>query len=162
MRQFAFISRHVPTGEQTAMAAAQNIKLIHVGDRDAFAITEGMCKEFVRDGFEGVVVVHPVAALMFAPHCKVGVFENGSRPVEGGPPQFFPKSLRVFDRGMNMHAQTYCQQAAKSLGGFVRYHNIQGGLHVLLSVQIGGRVYTTYRKTWEELASALGVLLDMA
>lgn len=61
-----------------------------------------------------------------------------------------------------MDAKSYCEQAARRLGGFVRYHNIETGLNVLLSVQIGGRTYTTYRKTWEELASALGVLLDMA
>lgn len=60
-----------------------------------------------------------------------------------------------------MDAKSYCQEAARRLGGFVRYHNLNEGLMVLLSVNIGGRTYTTYRKTWEELASALGVLLDM-
>ena len=95
-RTFAFISRHRPTAEQSALAAEQGIDLVPIGDADAFSVT----KEFV-DGngdFQGVVVVHPAAALRLAPAFMVGVYENGHRPAEGDKPAFFAKALHVFDQ----------------------------------------------------------------
>ncbi len=48
--------------------------------------------------FEGVVVVHPAAALRFCSQFLVGVFENANRATEGEKPQFVAKALYVFDR----------------------------------------------------------------
>lgn len=97
---FAFISRHAPTAEQVALAAEQGVTLFPVGDTDAFTVTP----EWVHDAeerlnleFDGVVVVHPAAALRLAPEFLVGVFENANRAEPGQPPQFFAKSFHVYD-----------------------------------------------------------------
>jgi hypothetical protein len=95
MKRFAFISRHVPTAEQVKLAKQAGVELEHVGDTDAFSVSCG----FVDDAgdFEGVVVVHPAAALRLAPHFVVGVFENGSRPGEDQKPQFYARSFHLYD-----------------------------------------------------------------
>ena len=95
MTQFAFISRHAPTRGQVEMAAAQGIELTHVGDADAFTVGAG----FVHDKgpYEGVVVVHPAAALRLAPQFLVGVFENANRAPVGEPPRFEAVSFQVYD-----------------------------------------------------------------
>ncbi len=100
MTNFAFISRHAPTEGQLAMAAEQGIALHHVGDADAFTVGAG----FVHDAgnrldvtFEGVVVVHPAAALRLCSEFLVGVFENANRAPVGAPPQFEALALHVFD-----------------------------------------------------------------
>jgi hypothetical protein len=92
---FAVISRHAPTAGQHALAEAQGHTLTHVGDADAFSVNAG----FVHDKgpFEGVVVVHPAAALRLAPQFAIGVFENANRAPVGAPPQFEAVSLQVFD-----------------------------------------------------------------
>ena len=58
MKQFAFMSRHVPSKEQHEIAATHDIELVHVGDRDGFNITPD---EFVD--YDGVIVVHSAAAI---------------------------------------------------------------------------------------------------
>jgi len=100
MKNFAFISRHVPTAEQLALAADQGIALVRVGDADAFAV----CNSFVhqKEGdmdviFEGVVVVHPAAAMRLCKDFAVGVFENANRAPAGEKPQFVAKALHVYD-----------------------------------------------------------------
>jgi hypothetical protein len=91
MKKFAFISRHVPTQKQQELAAEKDIDLIAVGDVDAFTITPGMYM-----AFDGVVVVHPAAALRLCAYFPVGVFENGSRPVEGGASSFVAVALHIY------------------------------------------------------------------
>jgi hypothetical protein len=95
MMKFAFISRHVPTPEQQALAGDQGIELVSIGDTDAFTVTPG----FVYDAgpFEGVIVVHPAAAMRLCQEFIVGVFENANRAEPGQPPQFFAKALHVYD-----------------------------------------------------------------
>lgn len=92
MKRLAFISRHVPTTEQIAVAAQADVELVHVGDRDAFSVS---ITEF--ENFDGVVVVHPAAALRLACQAAwIGVFENGNRAPEGQPVQFVPVRLHLF------------------------------------------------------------------
>lgn len=95
MTPFAFISRHQPTEGQHALAAAQGIELTHIGDADAFTVGAG----FIHNAgpFEGVIVVHPAAALRLAPQFLVGVFENANRAPVGQAPQFEAVSLHVYD-----------------------------------------------------------------
>ena len=93
--RFAFISRHTPTPAQFTLAEQQGIELIHVGDADAFTVSPSWVYE--RGAFEGVVVVHPAAALRLAGTFLIGVFENANRAPEGAPPQFEAKSLHIFD-----------------------------------------------------------------
>jgi hypothetical protein len=93
--QFAFISRHTPTPEQVALAAAQEIELIPIGDTDAFSVQPGFVYE--AGPFEGVVVVHPAAAMRLCSNFLIGVFENATRPGEGDKPQFVAKSLHIYD-----------------------------------------------------------------
>ena len=93
--QFAFISRHAPTPGQVAMAADQGIDLIHVGDADAFTVDAGFVHS--HGPFEGVIVVHPAAALRLAPAFLVGVFENANRAPVGEAPRFEAVSLQVYD-----------------------------------------------------------------
>jgi len=95
MTLFAFISRHAPTPGQIALAAEQGIALEPIGDLDAFTVQAGDI--YAHGPFEGVVVVHPAAALRLAPTFIIGVFENGTRPGEGERPQFFAKSLHLFN-----------------------------------------------------------------
>jgi hypothetical protein len=95
MRAFAFISRHSPTPGQVALAEEQGITLEPIGDMDAFSVTPE--KVAAHGAFEGVVVVHPAAALRLAETFKVGVFENANRAPEGERPQFEAAALRVYD-----------------------------------------------------------------
>lgn len=102
MKNFAFISRHTPTQEQIDLCKAQEINLIHVGDFDAFTVTEDDIErvaweidEFAGE-LNGVIVVHPAAALRLHDHFIVGVFENGNRAAEGEKPQFYAKALHVY------------------------------------------------------------------
>ena len=100
MASLAFISRHAPTAEQVSLAAEQGFTLHHVGDADAFTVTNGFVDEAgVRLDvvFEGVVVVHPAAALRLCSEFLVGVFENANRAPAGAPPQFAEKALHVYD-----------------------------------------------------------------
>ena len=76
------------------MAARREVEIVAVGDKDAFT---GDFEALKAEGFAGVVVVHPAAAMRAsAAGLSVGVFENGSRPVEGGKPAFFAKSFWIF------------------------------------------------------------------
>ncbi len=102
MKNFAFISRHVPTQEQIDLCEQQDINLIHIGDFDAFSVIADDVEHAVAqiDEFagelEGVIVVHPAAALRLQNYFIVGVFENGNRAAEGEKPQFFAKALHVY------------------------------------------------------------------
>ena len=95
MKKFAFISRHVPTESQHALAAQEGIELTHIGDADAFSVTSSFV--YNAGAFEGVVVVHPAAALRLAPEFVVGVFENANRAPVGEKPQFEAVSFHLFD-----------------------------------------------------------------
>lgn len=100
MRYFAFISRHQPTVEQVALAEQQGITLYHVGDADAFSVTPQWVfsrPETPALTVDGVVVVHPAAALRLCGVLSIGVFENATRSEEGGPVQFFAKALHIYD-----------------------------------------------------------------
>lgn len=93
--KFAFISRHSPTEGQIALAAKEGIELIHVGDADAFTVSPAWVDE--HGAFDGVVVVHPAAALRLATTYLVGVFENANRAPVGEKPQFEALALHLFD-----------------------------------------------------------------
>lgn len=93
--KFAFISRHLPTEGQIALAAAEGIELAHVGDADAFTVSPAWVDE--RGSFDGVIVVHPAAALQLATTYLVGVFENANRAPVGEKPQFEAQALHLFD-----------------------------------------------------------------
>ena len=95
MTKFAFISRHLPTEGQVQLAADQGIELVHVGDADAFSVGPS----FVDDhgAFDGVVVVHPAAAMRLSGSFVVGVFENANRAPEGERPTFEAVALHLYD-----------------------------------------------------------------
>lgn len=95
MEHFAFISRHKPTPRQHELAAEHGITLAHVGDADAFAIGPGFVDHY--GAFDGVIVVHPAAAMRLATDYVVGVFENASRPPVDGKPQFEAAALHLYD-----------------------------------------------------------------
>lgn len=92
---FAFISRHQPTDSQHALAAEQGHTLTHIGDTDAFTVGAGFVHH--NGPFEGVVVVHPAAALRLANQFVVGVFENANRAPVGAPAQFEAVAFHVYD-----------------------------------------------------------------
>ena len=97
---FAFITRHAPTNEQMALAGAKNIVLHPVGDADAFTVDVSFVHEagnHLGVIFDGVIVVHPAAALRLCKEFLIGVFENANRAQEGAPPQFSAKALHIFD-----------------------------------------------------------------
>jgi hypothetical protein len=93
--KFAFISRHLPTEGQITLAADQGIELVHVGDADAFSVAPSFVDG--HGAFEGVIVVHPAAAMRLSGSFLVGVFENANRAPEGEKPTFEAVSLHIFD-----------------------------------------------------------------
>ena len=112
---YAFISRHTPTEAQEALALAQGIQLVPIGDMDGFQIdveeiAYRLCMAVGRDydhtpyhgwrydQVDGVVVVHAAAALNLIPHWNVGVFENSMRAEEGKPPTFEAVALHLFPK----------------------------------------------------------------
>ena len=97
MKKYAFISRHIPTQGQIDLAAAQEIELIHVGDADAFTVTTEWVYDHSEEPFDGVIVVHPAAALRLAQFYPVGVFENANRAEPGQPPQFEAVSFHLYN-----------------------------------------------------------------
>jgi len=94
---FAFISRHEPTPEQYMLAELQGVKLIHVGDMDAFTVTPNQVLEKAM-GIDGVIVVHPAAACRLRQAFHIGIFENGMRSEEGGKPTFFAKNFHIYPK----------------------------------------------------------------
>ena len=99
-RPFAFISRHKPTPEQHALAEAEGIRLVEVGDMDAFTVSaEEVCTALMEHGplWEcGAIVVHPAAALRLIRHMDVGIFKNENRAAEGERPTFHATKLEVY------------------------------------------------------------------
>lgn len=75
MKRFAFVSRHVPTYAQIEVAKRKGVELVHVGDRDAWN-TDWL--SFERDGYHGIIVVHPWSALRaYIDTCMEIVVFNG-------------------------------------------------------------------------------------
>ncbi len=95
MKKFAFISRHTETTEQIELAIEQGIKIVNIGDMDAFSVKP---EDILHIGdFDGVIVVHPAAALRLSKVFPVGVFENGQRSEENGKLTFFAKALHIYE-----------------------------------------------------------------
>lgn len=93
--KYAFLTRHTASAEQVALAAERGIELVPIGDRDAFTVT---CADVAQVGeFDGVIVVHPAAALRLSGKYRVGVFENQNRAAPGEKPTFLAVALHVFD-----------------------------------------------------------------
>lgn len=95
--RFAFVSRHTPTADQIQLAESRGINLIAFGDMDAFASGNAeIFREMVKEGFSGVIVVHPLLALdaHFA-GLSVGVFKNENRAPEGEKPTFKASELYI-------------------------------------------------------------------
>ena len=95
MKNFAFISRHEPTAEQHALADGMGISLHSIGDADAFTVTPAFVDQ--EGAFEGVIVVHPAAAMQLCGRFLVGVFRNENRAPVGAPPKFLATELVVWD-----------------------------------------------------------------
>lgn len=93
--KFAFISRHEITDRQRSMAAEQDVEIVPIGDADAFEVTPDLVKASGK--FDGVVVVHPAAAMRLASEYKIGVFENRLRVESGLPVVFEEKSFHIYD-----------------------------------------------------------------
>lgn len=62
-------------------------------------------------------------------------------------------------RSEYVSAEDYCIVSAGQLNGLVYIKEDNG--QPALDVTVLGRPYSTWRESWEELASALGVLLDI-
>jgi cellulase/cellobiase CelA1 len=92
--KFAFISRHEPTEDQHNLASQQGIILHYVGDADAFTVNDDWVKQ--HGTFDGVVVVHPAAAMRLASQYIIGVFENANRAPIGEKPQFTAVSFHTY------------------------------------------------------------------
>ena len=95
--KFAFISRHNPTQGQLQLAADQGITLVQVGDRDAFTVNITDLTSHNDGPFDGVIVVHPAAAMRLCGTFLIGVFENANRAPEGEKPSFEAVSLHIYD-----------------------------------------------------------------
>lgn len=118
VEKFAFVSRHEVAADQIELATKQGIELIPVGDRDAFEFYDP-AQEFLRAGFTGVVVVHPLAALVaYQLGLKVGIFNNVYRGTLGEKSKFETTEFRVIDPNYGYH----CATCANSLGELCNSH----------------------------------------
>ena len=114
--EFAFISRHQPTDRQVALAAEKGIRLTHVGDRDAFAMLPHV-RELQEQGFVGVVVVHPLAALTaYRYGMHVGIFNGVNISPIGQPPKF-----GVVDFIVTTQPKYHCDTCAHCLGEYCKH-----------------------------------------
>lgn len=95
--KFAFISRHISTTGQQALAADQGITLVQIGDRDAFTVNVTEITNHPDGPFDGVVVVHPAAAMRLCGKFLIGVFENANRAPEGEKPSFEAVAFHIYD-----------------------------------------------------------------
>lgn len=95
--KFAFISRHTPTTGQTQLASDKGITLVPIGDRDAFSVNVTDIMGHENGLFDGVVVVHPAAAMRLCGSFLIGVFENANRAPEGEKPSFEAVDFYVYD-----------------------------------------------------------------
>jgi len=95
--KFAFISRHTPTANQMVLAYNQDIVLVPVGDRDAFSVNVTDIMGHENGPFDGVVVVHPAAAMRLCGSFLIGVFENANRAPEGEKPSFEAVDFYIYD-----------------------------------------------------------------
>lgn len=93
-KNFAFISRHKPTYDQIQMALEKGVNLVHVGDADAFTVDADWVND--KGAFEGVVVVHPAAAMSLMSQFDVGVFKNENRAPVGEKPQFRASEFHIW------------------------------------------------------------------
>lgn len=97
---FAFISRHVPTSEQYGLAMAKGINLVHIGDADAFTVGADIVLQYeIKNDieFNGVVIVHPAAAMRLCRNFMVGVFKNENCSEIGEKPQFLATEFHIYD-----------------------------------------------------------------
>ena len=97
--KFAFLSRHEPTEGQLELAKKKGIELVPIGDADAFSVDVEHIDNFGK--FDGVVVVHPAAALRLSIDFIIGVFENGQRSLPGGKLTFEAEALHLYDHRLN-------------------------------------------------------------
>lgn len=101
MQHFAVVSRHTPSTEQQLLAEEQGVTLTHIGDADAFTVTPdvveaaGLARHIA---FDGVVVVHPAAALRLNGDYAIGVFENADRAEVGEKPRFVACTFHVYPK----------------------------------------------------------------
>lgn len=95
--KFAFLTRHQPTAEQHQLASEHGVELVPVGDADAFTVGVGFFDGHDDGPFDGVVVVHPSAALRLCSTFLIGVFENANRAAEGEKPSFQAVALHIYD-----------------------------------------------------------------
>ena len=91
VKNFIFISRHEPNADQHTLAGDQGVRLIHVGDVDAFApdLRAQVADLLAQHDAQGVVAVHPLVALAATANgAAFGSFRNVNRAPVGAPPQF--------------------------------------------------------------------------
>lgn len=94
-----FISRHSPTPEQCELLAQHGRQIIACGDLDGFDMDAIQAWRRTHPGSIEVAVVNAALALSLAATAHEGgmriwVFENAQRPIEGGKPQFYAKSVQ--------------------------------------------------------------------
>ena len=99
MTNFVFISRHAPTEAQCQLASKAGVVLHHFGDIDAFddLASHNKLHGYKREGFAGIVCVHPVIALLaYQAGLVVGVFQNINRAAAGDPLRFECGMFKLF------------------------------------------------------------------
>lgn len=94
LQDYAFISRHKPTPEQIKLAQQKAVRLVPIGDTDAFTVTPEWVKQ--HGHFIGVVVVHPAAAMNLMSWYDIGVFRNENRAPVGQKPEFRASAFHIW------------------------------------------------------------------
>jgi len=101
-----FVSRHEPTEEQRALVP--NFDLVKVDDIDGFdyKAVHKLMEKADAEGVEHFAVVNAALALNIISwyagepqYTTVVVFENASRPAEGGKPTFTAKAAHAWTCG---------------------------------------------------------------
>lgn len=75
MLKFAIFSRYAPTPAQINLARAKDVELVSINSEyDGFSITPAQVA--AHGTFDGVVVVHPAAAMQLCDQYLIGIFQN--------------------------------------------------------------------------------------
>jgi hypothetical protein len=97
MLKFAIFSKYAPTPEQINLAKAKGADLVSINrEFDGFKITPADVKPF--GSFDGVVVVHPAAAMQLCEEYLIGIFQNRNDAGPGERRALTATSFRIWDQ----------------------------------------------------------------
>lgn len=97
MLKFAIFSRYAPSPEQIALAKAKGVDLVSINQEfNGFTVSPSDVGAYGQ--FDGVVVVHPAAAMQLCEDYLIGVFQNRNDSAPGERRTLTATHFYIFDR----------------------------------------------------------------